>query len=208
MSLSIELNSMPIKVPNSGSVSTAQATEGYNVITITPPGNYSANSLIKYGGNSKTISVPPGSPVLYPLIQSFNNSMVEVQNNNTQEGQAIEAGWYSLSHSPTCPLSSSNTKVDQYVSIGGQSSSSIQTLTLTARTTSATLALLIVGGNKPVPVFLNINKQNLPPIWQTLDGAIYEDGNTYQVSKNFYGQYVYLVNLSLTNDSVFEARFQ
>ena len=110
--------------------------------------------------------------------------------------------------SPDYKLSSSSKNVDQYKSIGGQSTSVIQTLTLTARSQSATLALVIVGANKPVPVFLNTKKGDLPPIWQTLDNAVFEAGNTYQESKNFFGQTIYIVNLSLTEDATFDTRLQ
>ena len=204
----MEMNSSPITVEANEKTQTECATEGYNVFSIAPKGNYSVDALLTYGGQSKPQSIPAGSPVPYPIIQQFDNSIVEVSNRNTQENTSLFAGWYALSTSPDYPLRNTPTDLKQYKSAGIQASSSIQTLTLTARTASATLAIVIVGANKPIPVFLNTKKEDLPPAWSNLDNAIYESGNTYQETKNYYGQYVYIVNISLTEDAHFSARFQ
>ena len=204
----MRLNVPPVKVAANESTVTNVPTEGYNVISITPNGNYAAQAQLLYGGSSQIQHIPAGTPVIYPVIQSFGDNTVKVNNLNTQQGTTLLAGWYALSTSPDEKLVNRPTNVNQYRSIGAQTSSGIQALTLEARSTQATLALLIVGGNKPVPVFLNTDKNNLPPAWQNLDNAIFEIGNTYQVSKNFYGQTMYIVNVSLTDGATFDARLQ
>lgn len=204
----MKLNTSPVLVDYSQSTQTSQSTQGYNVITITPKGNYSADAQINYGSSSLNQNIPSGSPVVYPIVQKFNNSTVEVKNINQQENTSFYSGWYALSQSPDKKLTNSNTEVNQYKSIGSQTSSGMQTLSLTARSTSATLAIVIVGGNEPLLVFLNTDKSNLPPAWQDLDNCVYESGNTYQESKNYYGQTMYIVNTSLTTDASFDARIQ
>ncbi|MDC8005198.1 hypothetical protein POV27_14145 [Aureisphaera galaxeae] len=202
------MNVPPVEVPANETSQTNVATEGYNVITITPNGNYSVQAQLLYGSDSKTQNVPAGSPVVYPIVQQFGNNVIQVNNLNTQQDTALLSGWYALSTSPNEKLVNTPTTVKQYQSIGAQTTSSIQTLTLEARSTAATLAILIIGGNKPVPVFLNTNKGNLPPAWQNLDNAVFETGNTYQMSQNFFGQTMFIVNVSLTKGATFDARIQ
>jgi len=202
------MNTTPVVVEANDKTQTNQATEGYNVFTIAPRGNFSVDALLTYGADSKVQQIPAGCPLPFPIIQQFNNSIVNISNRNTQENTALLSGWFALSTSPNFLLQNNPTELKQYKSAGVQATSGIQTLTLTARSVSASLAIVIVGANKPVPVFLNTNKADLPPAWQNLENAVFETGNTFQETKNFFGQTVYIVNVSLTEEATLTARFQ
>lgn len=202
----LKLNKEPIEVKFGKTVPTSVRTEGYNVITISPSNQYSTSAQVAYGADTKPVNIPQGTKVLFPLIKDFENSLVEVTNQNDQDNTSLMAGWYGLSSAPDVKISNKNKKVVQYKSIGGQTSSGNQTLKITVTSTDATLALIIIGDNKPIPVFFNVKKTELPPQWEEIDNAVFPGSSTYSDSRKFFGQTIFIVNLSLTEDATFQAR--
>lgn len=201
------LNQKPIEVPYGGYVKSAVATEGYNVVTITPSGNFEAKYRVDYGGSNVGGTAPEGSPIPYPWCQKWANSSIKVNNLNTQEDQSFWAGLYGFNQNPTKPLE--NVDIGQYESAGKQTSSGNMTLTLTNRSANSVLLIYIVGSNAPQCIALNTDPDNLPPQYQNLGDffkAVKE--NTFQVSKNWYGQYMYVINLSLTAGDNVNVRLQ
>lgn len=199
-------NDAPIEVKKNSSVETNNQTDGFNVFTVTP-GQIAAQGELIYGGDSKEIDLSAGAAVPFPYVGKFENAVVEVKNSSDNDSANFDAGWYTLSTSPKLALTSTAQKVDQYGNIGAQTGSGRKTLKLKAASGKAVLAIVIIGGNKPIPVFLNIQKDEIPESWkkQLGDEVVIKGGPDYSKSQNFMGQTIFIVNVSLTSDATFTA---
>ena len=194
----LSLNAPPLYVRPDDSVDSCRPTQGYNVVTLAPARNLESTFRIDYGGESRDGVLPPGSPVPLPLTQEWGDSNIKVNNTSPDRGAAFVAGLFGFNNRPTCPLHGT-VRLMQYESAGAQTSSAPMTLTLRNRSQEASLVSIIVGPNPPLNVALNTNPKDLPPQWQELKHFKAIQEQTFQISKNFFGQYVFVINASLTD---------
>ncbi|MEL7145790.1 MAG: hypothetical protein AAFO69_05445 [Bacteroidota bacterium] len=200
----LRLNKQPISIAGDSSVESNTRADGYNVITVAPTSNRSTSAEISGAREGlQSVALPEGTKVCYPFVGDFNNNFITVS--NTDSNNALKAGWYALSSEPGYVLSGNSQSFDQYESIGTQASASRQTLRLSVKPGNVTMAILIVGNQKPVPVYFNITEEELKDAGIDYpDNAEFPD-QTYVSRKNFMGQTIYIVNVSMIAGSLITA---
>lgn len=201
--IKLTANTTPREITPDKTAQTNKTTDGYNVFTVTPSSDYSAEAqIISSGQVIKDIKLAAGVKVPYPFSKDFKKAIVNIKNISDNDQHSIKAGWYTLSSSPTSIIDNTKKTVNQYDSIGGQGASSPQTLRIQTISNNAMLALVFIGSNSPIPVFLNKDQADIPESWKMLKNAEFVD-NTYKLSKNFYGATIFVVNVSLNSTDVF-----
>jgi hypothetical protein len=191
------LNASPVLVAPGGHTQAKVATQGYNVVTIAPIENFDVDYRIDYGSSNVPGIAPRGAPIPWPICQDWNNSKIVVNNINAQQGNA-NVGLYGFNNQPTQPLPGTQ-NIGQYQSAGGQTTTSNMTLSLRHDGPNAVIVFVIVGSAAPEAYALNTSKDNLPPQYKDLKNFVAVDGPTKQITKNFWGQYVFVINASLVD---------
>ncbi|CAM1372856.1 hypothetical protein [Tenacibaculum xiamenense] len=207
----LKKNEKPILLKQGDEAKTNDRPDGYNVFTIKPKDDSSVKFSIKSSTFSKKKTLSEGGSVPYPFIFDSEGNYVEIQNTSGEEDHNFKTGWFGITGKVDHKLTSSFQKVNTLQSIKGKSGSSKQTLTIKSDTTVNSLALVFVGSEKPYPVFLNTDEDDVPEQWQALinsDNAKFT-GNEYEAEeRNYHNKTIFIVNASSDKNANFEVRLQ
>lgn len=192
------LNEPPLTVDAQGTaVSTVVPTDGFEIVTIEPTNvEVGVSYRITYGGSFKSGELSKGANIPLPIVQTWNNANVKVENISPNATASFKTGIYGISSKFTKPLGASTT-LSQYESASRQGGTQVQTLTFKNNTNDAVLLFYAVGAGQPQAIALNTDPSSLPPQWQGIPGFQATLNPTFQVTQNFFGQQIFVMNLSL-----------
>lgn len=195
----IYLNKRPISIPNMQYAISERALQGYNVVTVKPSDNYAQSYRLMVGGKPEEGDLDGGAPIPLPLVRKFGSTL-RIDNTSTQKNTRFDAGIYTFTEKPTVPIGQ---PIGPYHSAGARTLAQPQTLMLRCTGTQSALAIVFVGNQAPQCYALNTEK--LPPQWQGLPNFTPVPQEVHRLpAENYYGQYMFIVNVSSTPDAVIE----
>ncbi|WP_035240586.1 hypothetical protein [Desulfobacter vibrioformis] len=194
---SVYFNRPPIEVGPNGSVSSDNPVPvaSTSIFTVQPT-NIAANYQVQYGSTFFSKPIPSGTPIPYPISKKWDNNAVTIKNLSQASEGNIFVGYFGMPEVVTDPVSSA--KLGQYQLCSIKTKTSPMTLSLTNRTSNSLLVAVIQGGSQPNFIALNTPSDNLPPVYQDVPNFSNVSGNTWDVTYNWYGATLTIINLCLT----------
>jgi hypothetical protein len=205
------LNAAPQTIAN-GSNGIVTQVNNASVITIAPQ-NQDVTVAVTTAGAAmpgSPFSIPGTVQMPYPIVSTnWGGNNVSVLNASQVQSANVSAGFFGVASppSPTLPISSSYQTINQFQSIGGNSTSGPATIQLLATNNNVTAVMLFGNGNTPQMYVLNY-VDSLPPIFQQLPTGVLHTvpGNLATITGNFWGNYMFLVNVSMAVTSGAQVR--
>ncbi|WP_064967235.1 hypothetical protein [Tenacibaculum ovolyticum] len=210
-SVELEKNEKPVLLKQGKTTKTSKRPDGFNVFTVKPSNDLSVDFSVNSSTFSEDTNLSEGGSVPYPFIFDSEGNFVEIENISDEEKHNFKTGWYGITGNTDHELTRSFNKVKPFQTIKGKSESKKQTLTIKSQTTVNTLALVFIGNEKPYPVFLNTEKDDLPEQWQDLENSANAKftNNEYKADKkNYHNKTIFIVNASSDNHANFEVKLQ
>ena len=162
------------------------------------PDNREAHYRFNFGSTTFDKTLPINVPVPYPVFAQWNNNQVTVKNLSTPAEATIQVGYFGTPADVSSP-SSGSAVIGQFESCNIATNTSNMTLSLTCRSTNSVMIAIIQGGQ--LPVFVALNTDNLPPIFDQVPNLVKVAGNNWSTNNNWFGATLSMVNVSLTDKS-------
>lgn len=192
----------------SGSAGTATQVNNASVFTVAPQNQDITVTAMSAGvplPGYDGVTIPGTVQMPFPIVSNnWGGNNASILNQSSTASANALVGFFGLTNppSPTLSISNSYQTISQFKSIGGPSSSAPSTIQLQAAGNAATAVMLFGNGNLPQMYVLNYTG-SIPPAFNNLPAGVLNTvaGNNKSISANFFGNYLFLVNVSMAASS-------
>lgn len=199
-------NNLPIKLKVNGTIvlSSQQSAElefssRYPLLTFQSMHNTSVEFSISAGGGIESFSIPRGSPMLLPYSKNLSGNAIRVINKSVHSS-LLKVGYFDFSAKSTYSLLSTGTKISlsQYESIMGRTLARSSQLFIFCSQPS--LLALMTSDSSLEFIAIKMSEDNSQEVYKHLNENIkYISNDHYNLSKNWLGSVLGVVNVSLTS---------